>query len=179
MHQCTFALSQTCTAAAPCRCRARAGLRATCDYEGESVQAVHVCRHVASELFIHTAIPHSALHGIWPICIAFSNTSVARWLAHTAASASVRDCALVACNARRSLSRHSKARVDRVAVQILQGQKDTRVEPDFTRQFHREAQAQDKTLLEYEHAYHQLLQDSSEVVEKTLQDLTEWLSARV
>ena len=66
-----------------------------------------------------------------------------------------------------------------VVLQIIQGQKDPRVEPAFTKHFHEEAQAADKTLLEYDEAYHQLFQDRPQVTEKALNDLTDWLSAHV
>lgn len=64
-------------------------------------------------------------------------------------------------------------------VQIIQGQKDTRVEPPFARQFHGEAQAEDKTLLEYEDAYHQLFQDRPDVTKRAMHDLSEWFLERV
>jgi alpha-beta hydrolase superfamily lysophospholipase len=65
------------------------------------------------------------------------------------------------------------------ATQILQGQKDTRVEPEMSEQFHKDAAATDKTLLKYEEGYHQLLPDTPEVVERAKQDLGKWFLEHV
>jgi alpha-beta hydrolase superfamily lysophospholipase len=64
-------------------------------------------------------------------------------------------------------------------VQIVQGQKDTRVEPDVAKQFYEQADAEDKALLEYMQAHHQLFQDRPDVAQQAMRDLSEWFAKHV